>query len=254
MRIVIVIHPTCASSYRLVKTLAKERLLDRVELVDATDPRTLLRYGAWSVPWVVVNGVPAATDPVEPEEVAAMIRGEYKPETREAREAFRDAVIHSAFAASIAFLNDRLDLVVEPGFVSAALRAPYTHVDAERAAQEILANAKELWREIRDMVARALGVSFVRETWWSRGGNLTQDELLKLVDSGAVRLWLVAKASVGRSGLPWDPRVVNERATPIEGFVRRGATGLLRKVEREQKEILGDEEYWRILRDYIGVS
>ncbi len=255
----IAVHPTCAVSYRIVKRLYMDGLLDGVRLLDARDPRVVLEYRVWSVPWVLVETpfglVPGATDPVSEDEVAAMVEGGYEPpRDLDVIEAFRDALVHSSFAGAVALVNDDPGLVASREFVAAAVRAGFRG-DAwdavERALQRLTAVMGELWKETRSMVERALGVSFVREYWWVRRGGVKREELIAAVEAGAVRAWLVGKASLGRGGLPWDPRVIAERVEGVERFVVKGAVGLLRKVEREQTEILGDEEYWRLLRERL---
>ncbi len=251
MRAILVIHPSCPVSRRVVLKLADEKLLDSVELLDARDPRVVLGYGVWSVPWLVLDGVPAATDPVSEDEVVALLRGG-DVEPRDPVEAFSDTLIHSSFAAAVSLINDDPTLVVEHGFVSAALRAPATRADVDRAMQLIVERLPGEWGAgLRDKVARALGVSFVRELYWARGGA-TRDEILEAVERGAVRLWLLGKASLGRGGLPWRPyRVVAEAAEPVERFVKRGVVGLLKKVEREVRELEGDARYWELLEKHL---
>ena len=255
----IVVHPTCAVSYRAVKRLAEEGLLDRVLLLDARDPRVVFEYRVWSVPWVLVETreglVPSATDPVSEDEIVEMVKGVYERGDVDPVAAFRDALVHSSFAAAVALVNDDPGIAVSRELVAAAIRAgfdvtPWRLVDESIA--EVRDAIRDAWSELRGMVARALGVSFVRELWWSRGGSLDREGLVAAVESGAVRLWLEAKASIGRGGLPWDPRHITEVAELVERFVVRGAVGLLRKIEREQKEILGDDEYWEILRKHLG--
>ncbi len=255
----IVVHPTCAVSYRVVKRLYRDGLLDKVRLLDARDPRIVLEYRVWSVPWVLVETplglVPGATDPVSEDEVAAMVEGGYEPpRDMDVVEAFRDTLVHSSFAGAVALVNDDPGLAVSRELVAAAIRAGFRG-DAwdavERALQRLMSVIGELWRGTRGMVERALGVSFVREYWWVKGGGVKREELVAAVEAGAVRAWLLGKASIGRGGLPWDPRIVAERVEGVERFVVKGAVGLLRKIEREQSEILGDEEYWGLMRERL---
>ncbi len=246
------IHPTCAASYRLVKYLAEKGKLDSVELVDVSDPRVVIRWGALSVPFVVYEGSPVAADPLEPREVEEMIEGVYRPVVEDAIDAVRDALIHSSFAAAVALLNDNPVLGLTRELVAAAIRAPFSALDPERVLQEVYSRRESLWGAWRDMVARALGVSFVRETWWGLGGDLDPDRLRTLVREGAVRVWLLGKASIGRAGLPWDPRRASRAVTLVERFVEKGAVGLLKKIRAEQETILTDEGYWRLLRDRLG--
>ena len=251
LRAVLVIHPSCPVSRRVVLRLADEGLLENIELLDARDPRIVFEYGVWSVPWLMINGIPAATDPLQEDEIVAILRGGEVP-AREPLDAFSDALIHSSLAAAIALINDNPLLVVDRGLVSAALRAPVTHADVDRAMQVVIDRLPHVWKEgLKDKVARALGVSFVRELYWARGG-ITREELIEAVKAGAVRIWLLGKASIGRGGLPWRPyRDIMVVAEPIERFVVRGAIGLIKRVEKELKELEEDSRYWKLLEQHL---
>jgi predicted thioredoxin/glutaredoxin len=251
-RILMYIHPTCATSYHVVKHLARKGLLDRVELTSTANPAgsEVLRRNVWSVPWILVDGVPAATDPVEPEEAEAIITGSWKPSGKDPVEAFMETVLHSAYAAAAAYLHDDIAPVLDTDFASAATRAPLSGANPESVISEVRRRGKELWEEWRNKVMRALGISFVREYWWASGGSLAREELKQLATPTNVGAWLIAKASIGRSGLPSKPFPRKELVEDMARFVQRGAAGLLSKIRREQEEILNDEEYWRILSEH----
>ncbi|KSW12055.1 hypothetical protein CF15_04555 [Pyrodictium occultum] len=248
------IHPTCASSYEVVKHLAGKGLLDSVRLVSTAEPAAsqVLGRSVWSVPWLVVDEVPVATDPVEPAEVEAILLGEGPLEAGDPVEEFMEAVLHSAYAAAVAYLHGSVKPVADTALISAATRAPLRGLDVEEVAREVLERADELYAGWEDKIMRALGISFVRELWWAHGGELEKEQVRELATPGNVGLWLVAKASIGRSGLPSRPMPPRERLERLAGFVRRGAAGLLFKVRREQETILGDEEYWKLLGERLA--
>ncbi|RUM47267.1 MAG: hypothetical protein DSY37_03185 [Hyperthermus sp.] len=248
-KVTVYIHPTCLASYRLIKHLHSRGLLERVEVVStANSMQHVLANRVWSVPWIVVDGEPAATDPVEPLEAEAIITGAWSPtSSKGVEEAFMEAVLHSAYASSIAYVHDGLEAVVDPLLVSAAVRAPLRKVMVEDVVDRLRAKSRELWEAWRDKIMRALGISFVREYWWARGGRLEADELRSSVNTAVIGLWLIAKASLGRSGLPSNPVPRRELVEKLARFVLRGAAGLVARVEREQNTILADSEYWRLL-------
>ncbi|MET1127884.1 MAG: hypothetical protein ABWW70_00995 [Thermoproteota archaeon] len=246
-RITLVVHPTCASSYRVVKHLDERGLLGRVELVVADKPSAAFRYRAWSVPWVLVDGEPAASDPVSPEELERIIVEGKAGAPGSVEEAFMEAVLHSAYASSLALLWGSLEPVLDRDLASAALRSPLTGVKPEEALQRVGAEAERLYGEWSDKMARALGISFVREAWWALRGKLTAEALRDMATPAAVGAWLLAKASIGRIGLPSRPLLREGPAEAIARFVRAAARGLLNKIEREQREILEDGRYWSIL-------
>ena len=247
----IVIHPTCAASYEAVKALAAEGLLGRVELVSAESPSAVFSHRAWSVPWVLLGDRPAATDPVDPGEVVEIVSGTWQRRVVDPVEAFMSTVLHSAYAAAVAYLHGGLRPVLDMHLASAAARSPLSGVDPAQVIKEVEGRAEELYRGWEDRLMRALGVSFVREAWWASGGALSRDQLRAAAEPEAVGAWLVAKASIGRGGLPPRPLPPRERLEKLAGFVRRGAAGLLSKIRREQETILGDEEYWRILGEAL---
>jgi len=251
-RVEIVIHPTCAASYEAVKALAAEGLLGEVVLHSAEDPRLVLRLGAWSVPWVLVDGRPAATDPVDPGEVVEIASGAWQRRVEDPVEAFMATVLHSAYAAAVAYLHGSLEPVIDEALASAAARSPLSGLDPAEVAAMVRRDAAGLYQEWEDRLMRALGVSFARETWWGLNGSMGREELRQAASPASVAAWLIAKASIGRGGLPPRPLPPRERVEKLAGFIRRAAAGLASKVRREQEAILGDEEYWRLLRENLG--
>ncbi len=248
-RVRILIHPTCAASYEAVKRLHEEGLLGRVELASTTAPGEAMRRAAWSVPWVLVDGEPAATDPVEPAEVAEIAAGTWARRVEDPVAAFMSTVLHSAYAAAVAYLHGSLEPVLDPALASAAARSPLSGVDPGSVLEEVRSRAPGLYEEWEDRLMRALGISYAREAWWASGGALDRDGLRSLATPEAVGAWLVAKASIGRTGLPAKPMPRREAVERLAGFIRRGAAGLVSRVRREQETILRDEEYWALLRE-----
>lgn len=247
-RVRILIHPSCAASYEAVKKLAEEGLLDRVELASTAAPGEAMRLAAWSVPWVLVDGAPAATDPVEPLEVVEIATGTWSRRVEDPVAAFMSAVLHSAYAAAVAYLHGSLEPVLDPALASAAARSPLSGVEPGSVLEAVRGDAARLYAEWEDRLMRALGISFAREAWWASGGRLDREALLGLASPEAVGAWLTAKASIGRTGLPANPVPSRERLERLASFIQRGAAGLVSRVRREQERILGNEEYWELLR------
>ncbi len=247
-RPVIYVHKTCASSYGLYRELASRRLLERVELRPTIAPVDETGRLIWSVPWLLVDGAPAGTDPLSFEVVKAAIAGERVEAPRDVGEVFMEAVLHSALAASIVVVNGSLRPVLDEGFVSAALHSPLTGVEPSEAARAIAEREQELLEAWLGKLSRAVAISFVRESWWASGGAINASSLTKLVESGGFKTWLLGKASVGRLGLPGDPRDLaeNPRIAEAEDFIVKAAPALIRRVAREQEEVLGDQEWMRI--------
>jgi len=242
---VLYVHKTCASSYSLYRELASRGLLGSVELRPHHSPADEEGRLIWSVPWLTVNGEPAGTDPLPLEVVEAAVSGSRLAPPRDPAGKFMEAVLHSAIAASMVLVNETLKPVLDEAFASAALHSPLTGVDPREALAEVASREEELLSEWMGKLARAAAISFVREAWWAGGGAVSESTLTRLVESGGFKTWLLGKASVGRLGLPSDPRVVAENrwVAEAENFIVKAAPALIRKVAREQEEILGDQEW-----------
>jgi len=224
-------HPTCATSWRLIKGLHEEGYLKEVELVDLTKPVKLV----WSVPWVEVDGVPAATDPVKVEEVLDILRGRVRP-PKKGVTAFVRALIHSTFASSLAYLHDSLRVVLDDDFLKAATRYPFGGAPPEEVKESVLSQEEELLDRYREDLKYTLAVGYVRYLYWSGGEP----------DPKGATLWLLTSASVGRVGLPWKPLEAREKGEDLFKLVKENRE-LYDKVKAEQEAIAEDELYWRIV-------
>ena len=130
---------------------------------------------------------------------------------------------------------------------SAAVRSPWTGVDPARVVELVGVVAGDLYRAWLDRMARALAVVLVRDLWWARRGRLSPADVESLVTPDLVSAWLVARASIGRAGLPPLPSPDQAIVEAVASFARRNARGLVSKVDREQRGIASDERYWRLL-------
>ncbi|MCE4601729.1 MAG: hypothetical protein F7C08_02485 [Desulfurococcales archaeon] len=248
MRVEILIHPTCATSYKVVKHLHSKRLLGKAELAPTSSPRHAFRARVWSVPWIIVDGIPAATDPVTPEEVESIILEGKAEIPRDPVKAFMEAVLHSAYAASVAVVHGSINPVLDEDLASAALRTP---LGGPSPGQ--LRIHDTVYMEWSNMLVRALAISLVRELWWATRGS--PPSLVELGNLEAIAgTWLLAKASIGRAGLPGDPSSREVKgAGELAEFLSKTYNSLVKRVEREQKMILGDKEYWRLIED-LGLN
>ncbi|MCC6041667.1 MAG: hypothetical protein LM554_00760 [Desulfurococcaceae archaeon] len=248
-RVEVLIHPTCLSSYRLIKKLIEKNTISRVKLVSMENLFQIINYKAWSVPWIIVDGQAAATDPVEYPELEAIIENR-ELVVRDPLEAFKNTIIHSGYLSSIVALWGSINPILNNEVISVAIREPITKINVEYVKERIVEKKEEIYREIIDVVYRTLGIAFVRELLWASRGELTEDDLTKYVDPLIVKTWLIAKASIGRIGLPRDPwNRGSESAEAISNFISRSARGILNKVRREYEEITSDEDYWRVIRE-----
>ncbi|GBF09202.1 conserved hypothetical protein [Aeropyrum pernix] len=244
IRVKIYVHKTCASSYSLFRGLREKGLLERVEIVEAKGPLDEGGRLIWSVPWVLLDGEVLAGDPVDPVVIESAVKGS-KIDVGDPVEAFMETILHSSLASSIAVLSRSLEPVLDVSLASAAVRSPLSGLNPRDVLESVEARASELYNEWSGKLARALAIGFVRELWWARGGTLDPGGLESIVSSGGFRLWLLAKGSLGRVGLPADPRLVAgyREVGEAEDFLLKTGPALIRRVEREQTGILGDREW-----------
>ncbi|QOR94678.1 hypothetical protein IMZ38_01710 [Thermosphaera chiliense] len=244
----LVVHPTCFSSYRLLKTLSEKGLLNRLRILVADKPGVGFEKKAWSVPWLLVNGEPAAADPLEPWEVEAVLEGRGLQPPGDLAESFMTSVMHSSYASSLVVLWGSLEPVLDKGFAKAVYRAPLTHVDVDKALEKVREKAGELYDEWVDKLRRTLAVAFTRELYWFSNRKLTADSLVQASRPEVIGAWLLAKASIGRVGLPPNPLGAGAvNAGEISSFISKGAKGILNKVENEAEALFNDKEYWLMI-------
>jgi predicted thioredoxin/glutaredoxin len=246
-KVTIYFHPSCATSHEVIRGLMKAGRLHEVRLL-RINSLGAVNLGVLSVPWIVVNGVPAATDPVTSDDVIQLLDG-IKVDPGDVREAFMNAVLHSSLASAVAVLHGSIEPVITRGLVNAAVRGPASGVSVDEAVNRIRQAALELFEGWRDKLRRALAVSFVRELYWASDGSITADDLRQLSRPEVVGLWLLGKGSLGRAALPFNPRgSAAEDLEAMAKFVARTASGLLEKVREEQEGIYSDKEYMNVVK------
>ncbi|MEN2999780.1 MAG: hypothetical protein ABDH61_04315 [Acidilobaceae archaeon] len=234
--ITVYVHSTCYSSYHLVKEL-KGKLLRGLEFKVLRSPQAPLSRGIVSVPWVEVEGLPAATDPLAAEEVEQMASGNYAPSIGRPEEAFVRALVSSSFSSSVSLLHGDIAPALSHNFVRAALRSPFSGLDEREVFMELLRSSKALYESVEAKIARTVSMAYVRELYWAGGREARADKV-------AFYSWLLAKASIGRAGLPLNPMRRNERGVELALSILEGeGERLMEKVAREQSTIYGDKEY-----------
>ena len=245
----IIIHPTCASSYRLVKNLAEKNLVSRVKLVDVSSPRNFTRLRPWSVPWVLVGGEPVAADPTNVDEVLQIINNSWRKQL-DLEEQFMKTVLSSAYASSLSYLWGDTSIVLEDSFIEAAVRAKLLGLDVEKIRRILESRSKELYTKWEKKIVKTLAYVFVREYWWSAEGKTSAQEIREHINEEVLGVWLLGKASIGRVGLPPRPLLGREKTSSLYSTVIANLEKILKHVIEEQTIILGDKEYWRILDKY----
>jgi len=247
----VIVHPTCPSSRSLLLGLEERGLLGKVDVVVAVDPwrsTSISRGIVWSVPWVIRDdGTPIAADPVSTDELEVIIQGGDMNISKDPMDAFVEAVLHSGYATVVSLLHESLEPVLDLGFVSAALRSPLTHEDPDAFIKSVRRELDSLYSRIRGKLLRAAAIGFARDLYWALGRRIDGETLGRAATSWNVATWMIAKASIGRIGLPsipGKPRAAGE----IADFLARTSNGLARRIRKEQEEIVSDERFNEILR------
>lgn len=123
-RVEVLIHPTCTSSYNLVKELSERGLLSKLVLRAAEEPIYTPKYRAFSVPWVIAENTSIMADPVSISDVEAILE-EKKIEPIDPYTALKNTTLHSGYLSSVAALLVSLKPVLTRDVISVATRSPF---------------------------------------------------------------------------------------------------------------------------------
>ncbi|MEM4656624.1 MAG: hypothetical protein QXD80_06745 [Acidilobaceae archaeon] len=239
------IHTSCYSSYSVVKYLNSKGLLGKVRLVNVVNPLVAIYDNVISVPWVTVDGEPVATDPVSGGEIEGIIRGDYRASIGDPVKAFLDAVLSSSYASSIALLHGSLRPLILGFFVKAAIRYPYSGLDVGSVLDSLREEASSLYESLEFSLAKVVSVAYIRELYWASKRSIAVDSIKSRIDEVSLTLWLLAKASIGRAGIPVDPVAgINRDGVALTVSILEASwEKILDRVKREQEAIYSDREY-----------
>lgn len=236
-------HPSCSASRKLIRSLHRKGLIERIELIDVSNISAsgAMRYEVWSVPWLVYRGRAAAMDPIKDEEIVSIVeRGEAEV-PRHLETAFARAVLHSSYASALVYLHGSIEPVCSEALASAAVRHPFGGPEPEEVIKRVR-EAEGLLEKLLNDVMITLSMAYLRTLYWTRGLSEASPP-----SEGELARWLIAFSSIGRAGLPPKPFPDNERMGKLANYIRENFSSILDKVAGEQEEIMEDEEYWRIL-------
>jgi len=243
------IHATCYSSYTLLRYLIERGLEPLVDVIDTSNPSSV-DVPVLSVPWVTVGSRVAAADPVSGEEVELMVKGVYRPQVGDPLENFKEALLASSYASSVALLHGDVGYAAFRELVEASIRAPFTGLDAGSVVEVVRRDGRSLYEELEVKLARVVAINYVRDLYWASGGSLKVEELKVRADRVSILSWLIAKAGVGRVGLPGNPITMANRdgVELVSSIIEASGDKLVERVRREQEAILGDKSYMEFLK------
>jgi len=244
LRVKVYVHASCYSSYSLIKYLIEKRLTSEVDIVDVSRAPDIDGV-ILSVPWIRIDSSVVAADPVSGEEVEAMIRGSYMPSIEDPLESFIQTLLASSYASSIAFLHGDLGYAAFRELAEASLRAPFTGLDVTELLKTIKRNGRSLYEGLELKLARVITINYIRDLYWANGGLLGEEELRRRSDETSILTWLIAKASIGRVGLPGNPILLANRegVKLVSRILESEGQKIMVHVDREQRIIFGDTSY-----------
>ncbi|MGC8631648.1 MAG: hypothetical protein ACP5T2_04395 [Thermoprotei archaeon] len=241
----IYLHPSCFSSYKLLKKLKSDGFLSEITLVDTSkDAPGSLQKGVISVPFIFENDEPVLVDPVSAEEVEALISGNRSQSAMtigQSIESFLNSVMASGLAvASSLIRQDFLHLVRGNFFIAASKTNVYPHEFSLIELQQALTNeGSSYFQRKKALYARALVYNLVRHAFWAgKAPRFSDFELKELI---------LMQASVGRVGMPYPPQVSLELVKEVQQILAEKGEEYYRRIVTEQETIGQDKEYLELI-------
>ncbi|ACB40530.1 conserved hypothetical protein [Pyrobaculum neutrophilum V24Sta] len=244
LMIKVVIHHTCKSSYVLYKALRGTPGI-AFEMV-GTRYLPYLKSYILSVPAVFNDGRLILLDPVEPNDVLALRDGKTEKDLDldEAAENFMRGVMASQAILAAVMLYKSLKPALEPELVAVLSRARYHRQEdkTDQITRRLAEREEELIRENWERLVKILTFGLVREMYWL-GADVDNVEPIH------VKMWLLAKATVGRLGLPYPkPAVPEDVAAAVYTTLKESGRRYLDKVAEEQTTILTDADFMSLAK------
>ncbi|RFA94912.1 thioredoxin [Pyrobaculum aerophilum] len=235
----IVLHHTCKSSYTLFKALKNT---PGVKFEMASQPYfTYLKNYVLSVPAVFKDGELYLLDPVEPDDIKSLIEGKTEREL-DVDEAVDNAirgVMASQAMLTAVMLYKSLRPILDAEIISVISRAKFHGQTAKvpQIIQRIREREEELLKEHWEHLVKLLTFGLVREMYWLQ---IDIDE----VEKSHIKMWLLAKATVGRLGLPYPrPNVPEDVVDAVYAVLKDAGRRYMDRIAEEQQIILGDAEF-----------
>ncbi len=240
------IHPTCYSSYLLVKGASK--YIGNIDVKVAVDtPVEHMRLGLFSVPMMYSGGTPILADPIEPDDVKALMEGNLGDiGIDDALEHAVNGIMASQFLLVNVLLHGSITRVVDMETLKVISRLRFHGAEhmAGALAERIARNEADILRDYMDTFVKVLALGIAREVYWL---GVDPGE----VDRTHIAMFLMDKASIGRVSLPFKPEMPKIVDIVYETFSER-KYAYLNKVKAEQDTIYNDAEYMELLRSLTG--
>ncbi len=242
VRYTLYIHPTCYSSYLLVKGIGKYREAIDVKIA-VNMPVEYMRRGLFSVPMLYRDNTPIIADPVEPDDVKALMEGGLGDiGIDEALENTVNGIMASQFLLANVLLHGSITGVVDEETlkVISRLRLHSAEHMSKALTEKIARSESDILRENMETFIKVLTMGLIRELYWL---GVDLDE----VDKTHIAMFLLDKSSIGRVSLPFKPGPP-EIVDAIYGVFQERKYAYLNKVKAEQETIYSDLEYLEFLK------
>ncbi|MCE4624990.1 MAG: hypothetical protein F7C35_03905 [Desulfurococcales archaeon] len=236
----LIVHPSCPSSKSILERLVVSSLFEKVEVIIIDTPSKIpTGIFPWAIPFLLSpEGTPLAMDPLDWRELESIVESNWEWDGRSDEEQFVTSVLYSAYASATALVHGGFDpLLTSYSFIAPALRTSLRGIEVSEISDKLRRDSTRLYLAARDKIARALSIALVRFLFY---GGLREPEKLKAIDVEQVSALVLAMASIGRGMLPLKPRRP-DMVEQMVAFIRRGAVGLLRRVEMEHKRVYTPE-------------
>ncbi len=250
-RYVILIHPTCYTSYRLLKRVNEEKLLDKIKLIDvAAYPHIALKYGILSVPAIIIDDKPMYAGPIDLGKAVELLRGNIdsiKKDKVNVDDIVR-AIVDS-FALSSIVLVHGLNVALNFRETIKASIGIVDNSELNNRIQELLSNT-ELIAKVHAKAARNVAYNVVRILYWTYGRRLSSlRDLEEFLSLDHLALLLEAFTILGRVGLKHLRRKnIVERTRSVYKYLIENFSTIRSRVFEEQDQIIFDDEYIDLLR------
>ena len=253
---VLVIHPTCKTSYSLIKALSTNKsLLKETIIIDAaSNPSYTLRLEVLSVPAIVVDSEPVYAGPIDIEKAITVLQDpktivESSSDPRNLAERIPLIIGDSQALSSILVYNGLEAVLGFKNTIRAGLGVR-EHGIVDEAIKEFV-DSRELVESAYRKAVRNLAYNTIRLLYWTyckRFKRLRDVEEFLSLDHLA--LMLEASSTYGRIGLiHYRRKSLVEKTRPVYEYIREKYDRIIDYVTREQEEIIGDEEYLGLLEE-----
>lgn len=247
------VHPYCISSYKVIKYLLKRNILNKLTIVSLVNGDTLfLEKIVPSVPALEINNKIVAIDPLEPEFIGRIISkmdiSTYIPlNSEQIIKRFLDSILASSYLViHLYFGRISLRNIINSSFTEYALRIYFSNLDLKRIKEVLLDRIDYIQSKISDIIPNIVAINYLRDLLIVNGFKVNRDEAISIEK---IRLWSLAKNSIGRSFTLLLDHVVknNMKYFTVLDILRRKFDVYYDKIIDEYNMIRGDENVYKIL-------